>query len=124
MNVINPYYIARSPQYFHTVNSFITMPQTFTIIALGGLILAILSLYLYFRMEEHEIAKGSNRRPLPGKLFVPILIACTFVGMAITEWQGVCSLSPWGFVIGIVIGAAAELVTYQHSKRKGNAEPA
>ena len=100
-----------------------TMSQTFTIIALCGLALAVLCLLLYFRAEEREIVQGGRRQPIPGKLFVPILITCTFLGMIITEWQGVCGLSPWGFVMGIVIGASAELAAYRYSKKKGNAGP-
>jgi F0F1-type ATP synthase assembly protein I len=41
--------------------------------------------------------------------------------MAITEWQGACGISPWGFIIGIILGAAAELVAYRQRKRIGTA---
>jgi NO-binding membrane sensor protein with MHYT domain len=99
------------------------MSQTSTIIALAVLAIAVLSLIFYFRNEEREIARGERRQPLPGKIFVPVLIGCTFLGMIITEWQGVCYLSPWGFVAGLVIGAAAELVAYWYSKRRSQTGP-
>ena len=86
-------------------------------IALAALAFALLTLLLYFRVEAHEIAKNRDRRPIPGRFFIPILITCTFFGMAITEWQGVCSLSPWGIITGIIIGLAAEFVVYKRSKR-------
>jgi hypothetical protein len=94
------------------------MSQTLTIIALAALIIAILLLFVYFKAESAGIAKNSNRRPIPGKYFILILITCTFLGMAITEWQGVCSLSPWGFITGILLGLAAETMAYLHSKRE------
>ncbi|HVP96935.1 hypothetical protein [Methanoregula sp.] len=95
------------------------MSQIFTFIALCGLALAALFLLLYFRQEDRDVAGGTGRQPLPGRLFIPILVACTLLGMAITEWQGVCHLSPWGFVTGIILGAAAELAAYRHRKRTG-----
>jgi hypothetical protein len=99
------------------------MSQTLTIIALGALVLALVCLFLYFRAEAREIAQHHDRRPVPGKFFIPLLIACTFSGMAITEWRGVCSLSPWGFIAGIVIGTGAELVMYRRWKRAGIGTP-
>ena len=100
------------------------MSQTFTIIALAALAFALLALFLYFRVEAHEIAQNRDRRPIPGMFFIPILITCTFFGMAITEWQGVCSLSPWGFITGIIIGLTAEFFVYKRSKRTGEGSSA
>ncbi|MFZ1897314.1 hypothetical protein [Methanoregula sp.] len=97
------------------------MTRTLTLLALCGLALAVLFLVLYFREEDRAVVRGGSRHPLPGRLFIPILIACTLLGMAITEWQGVCGISPWGFIIGIILGAAAELVAYRQRKRKGPA---
>ena len=89
-----------------------TLSQTYTLIALAALIVAFILLLLYYRAEARETSLTRTRRPLPGKFFIGILIACTFTGMAITEWQGVCSLSPWGFIAGIILGTAAEIVVY------------
>lgn len=95
------------------------MSQTYTFIALGALIIALILLLLYYRAETRETADAPTRRPLPGKFFIIILIACTFLGMAITESQGVCRLSPWGFIAGLILGTAAEIAVFLHSKRKG-----
>ncbi len=96
------------------------MSQTLTIIALAALAFALLALFLYFRVEARETEKNRDRRYIPGIFFIPILITCTFFGMAITEWQGVCSLSPWGFIAGIIIGMAAEYVAYRRSSENGH----
>ncbi|WP_292423293.1 hypothetical protein [Methanoregula sp.] len=99
------------------------MSQTYTFIALGALIIALILLVLYYRAETREAGAIGDRRPLPGKYFVVILLACTFLGMAITESQGVCWLSPWGFIAGIIFGAAAEIAVYLNSGKKTKACP-
>jgi hypothetical protein len=93
-----------------------TMSQVLTVIALSAFVIAGVLLLLYFRTEAREIAGTQNRRPIPGKYFILVLVACTLSGMAVTEWQGICSLSPWGFVTGIILGSAAELLAYLHRK--------
>jgi len=95
-----------------------TMSQTLTIIALAALGFALLTLFLYFRLAARETAERRDRRPVPGIYFIPVLVTCTFFGMAVTEWQGVCGLSPWGFVAGIVLGLAAEFVAYRRSEKR------
>ena len=72
------------------------MSQTYTFIALGALIVPLILLVLYYRAEVRESGPAGNRQPLPGKRFIVILLACTFIGMAITEWRGMCRLSSWG----------------------------
>lgn len=94
------------------------MSQTLTFVALTALIIVLLLLFLYFRAENREIAANGERIPIPGRFFIPILIGCTFLGMAITEWQGMCGLSPWGFISGIILGSAAEFAMYLRAKRK------
>ena len=93
------------------------MSQTYTFIALGVLLVALILLFLYYREEACETGPAGIRRLLPGKFFIIILISSTFIGMAITEWQGVCRLSPWGLIVGIIFGTAAEIVMYFHLKR-------
>jgi hypothetical protein len=95
-----------------------TMSQAYTFLALGALFVALILLFLYYQKEARETGPAGIRRPLPGKFFIAILIACTFIGIAVTEWQGVCRLSPWGFIAGIILGTAAEIVVYLHSKGK------
>ena len=97
------------------------MSQTYAFVAIGALIIALILLFLYNRAEAHEASREGGRQPLPGKLFILILIVFTFVGMAITEWQGACGLSQWGFVAGSILGAAAEIVVYLHPRRKNEA---
>ena len=99
------------------------MSQTYTFIALGALIVALILLVLYYRAEARETRPTGDRRLLPGKFFIGILLACTFLGMAITESQGVCWLSPWGFIAGIILGAAAEIAAYLNSGKKTKACP-
>jgi len=99
------------------------MSQTLTIIALAALIVALLLLLAYFRAEARGIAENGDRRPIPGKYFIAVLLICTLSGMAVTEWQGVCSLSPWGFVAGIILGAAAEYGAYRRSAGKDADRP-
>ena len=99
------------------------MSQMYTFVALGALIAALVLLLMYYQAEVRDTAQEGARQPLPGKFFIVILITCTFTGMAITESQGVCRLSPWGFVAGIILGAATEIVMYRHSKEKGGAGP-
>jgi hypothetical protein len=99
------------------------MSQTYTFIALGALLLALILLFLYYRAEVSEAGHPLARRPFPGKFFITILIACTFIGMAITEWQGVCRLSPGGFIAGIILGTAAGIVVHLHSKGKKRSSP-
>jgi len=82
------------------------------VIILGGL-------FLYYRKENSELEYGNlSRRPLPGKFFIPILIICSILGMAITEWQGVCSLSPLGFLAGIVAGTGVEFLVWKEQSLK------
>jgi len=99
------------------------MSQAATILALGSLAFALILLLLYFREEAREIARDSTRKPLPGKIFLMVLMACTFLGMAVTDWQGACSLSPWGFVAGLVVGATAEIAATIRSEKNNRAEP-
>ena len=94
------------------------MSQVLTVIALSAFVIAGVLLLLYFRTEARDIAGNYDRRPIPGKYFILVLIACTLSGMAVTEWRGVCSLSPWGFVTGIILGTAAELFAYLYRKRR------
>jgi hypothetical protein len=76
-----------------------------------GLVLA--GLLWYYRVENQEIKYGKiAKRPLLGKLFIPILILCSVLGMAITEWQGVCRLSPFGFIVGVFLGTVAEIIAW------------
>ncbi|WP_424733020.1 hypothetical protein [Methanoregula sp.] len=96
------------------------MSQVLTVIALFAFVIAVVLLLLYFRTEARERAETHDRRPIPGKYFILILISCTLSGMVITEWKGVCNLSPWGFVTGIILGSAAELYAYLHRKRCGS----
>jgi len=99
------------------------MSQTLTVIALAALVIALLLLLAYFRAEARGIAETGGRRPIPGKYFIAILLVCTLLGMAVTEWQGVCSLSPWGFVAGIILGVAAEYGAYRRRVRNDPDRP-
>ena len=94
------------------------MSQTYTFIALAGFIVILILLFLYYRAEARETARAHSRQPLPGKFFIATLIACTFSGMAITEWQGVCGLSPWGFIAGLILGTIVEIAMYPRADKK------
>jgi len=95
------------------------MSQVLTLVALGALVIALSLLFLYYRWESKET--GPSVRPrLPGRYFITILVVVTLLGMAVTEWQGVCSLSPWGFVAGVVLGLAAEVVAWRYSRPGGS----
>jgi hypothetical protein len=85
------------------------MSQTYTFIAPGALIVSLILLVLSYRAEAGKTNQARARRPLPGKFFIVILLACTFIGMTITEWQGTCRLPLWGFIAGIIPGTAAEI---------------
>ena len=100
------------------------MSQTYTFIALGALIVALILLLLYYWAEARETGPAGSRQPLPGKWFIAILLACTFLGMAIAEGRGTCWLSPWGFVAGIILGSAAEIAVHFHAGKKAKACPA
>lgn len=100
------------------------MSQTYTYIALGALIVALVLLVIYYRAEARETGPSGNRQPLPGKFFIVTLMACTFLGMAIAESQGACRLSPWGFIAGIFLGTAAEIAAYLTAGKKTKASPA
>jgi cell division protein FtsX len=99
------------------------MSGTYIIIALGALFIVLIALFLYYRKEAREIDQARTHRPLPGKFFIFTLLVCTFLGMIITEWQGVCQLSPWGFITGIVLGTSAEIMVYLHRKGKERTGP-
>ena len=94
------------------------MSQNLTIAALIALALALLLLILYFRAEARDIARDPGRHPIPGKYFITILLLCTVLGMIITEWQGICSLSSWGFVTGVLFGLAAEIIIFAGTGKK------
>ena len=83
--------------------------QTYTFIAPGALIVALILLVLSYRVEAGETNQARARRPLPGNFFIVILLPCTFIGIEITEWRGTCWLPPWGFIAGIIPGTAAEI---------------
>jgi len=91
------------------------MSQEYTLIAFAALIVALFLLVLYYHAESRS--EPSFRRHLPGRYFIPILVGVTLAGMAITESQGVCSLSPWGFIIGMALGLSAEGVMFLRTKK-------
>jgi hypothetical protein len=51
------------------------MSQTYTFIALGALFVTLILLVLYYRAEARETGAAGDRRPLPGKYFIVILLA-------------------------------------------------
>ena len=77
-SVTIPYFFARI--YAIALQFILAMSQTYTFIALGALIIALILLLLYYRAETRETADAPTRRPLPGKFFIIILIACTVSG--------------------------------------------
>jgi len=95
------------------------MSQVLTLVALGALVIALILLFLYYRQESKETGTPV-RPPLPGRYFITILVTATLLGMAVTEWQGVCSLSPWGFAAGVVLGLAAEVIAWRYSRPGGS----
>jgi O-antigen ligase len=113
--VTKQYSIGKDPKYSFKIP--LTMSPSLTIPALAALVIALLLLLVYFRMEAREIVRNPDRHPLFGRYFIAILLICTFSGMAITEWLGVCSLSPWGFITGLLLGSAADFAAYRNRKR-------
>jgi len=95
------------------------MTPLFYGIAGAAIVIILGGLFTYYRKENRELESGTlSRRPLPGKFFIPILIICSILGMAITEWQGVCGLSPLGFLAGIIAGTGAEFAVWKEQSRK------
>jgi len=95
------------------------MTPIFYIVAAGAIVVILSGLLLYYNKENSELESGTlSRRPLPGKFFIPVLIICSLLGMAITEWQGVCGLSPLGFAAGLVAGTGAEFLAWNYQSGK------
>lgn len=88
------------------------MNAIFYFLAAIAIVLILTGLFLYYRAEDREIESVPMKRSLPGKFFIIILITCSILGIAITEWQGVCRLSPYGFIIGILLGASVEYIVW------------
>ena len=88
------------------------MNAIFYFLAAIAIVLILTGLFLYYRAEGREIESVPMKRSLPGKFFIIILITCSILGMAITEWQGDCRFSPYGFIIGILLGVSVECIVW------------